>query len=269
MSAEIAEWLEQLGLGKYAELFIESEVDLDAARDLTEDDLKDLGLPLGPRKKLLRAIEQLCGQPDEGEEHPASTEVDPAAHPGDAERRHLTVMFCDLVGSTELATTLDPEDMHALLSAFQETCGRIASEHGGHVAKLLGDGLLIYFGYPKAHEDDGEQAVRSALEIVEAVQQIETPDQRRLQSRVGIASGVVVIGEILSGGGSDLAAVSGSVPHLAARLESAAAPNSVLIAQSTRQLIGRLFNLEQEQALDLKGFCPAPSVCTTDLAVLY
>ena len=254
MADEIADWLEQLGLGKYSQQFIDNEVDLDAARDLTEDDLKDLGLPLGPRKKLLRAIVQIPEQPDEADEHPAAVEVDSTDHAGDAERRHLTVMFCDLVGSTEHATTLDPEDMHALLSAFQETCGRIASEHGGHVAKLLGDGLLIYFGYPKAHEDDGEQAVRSALQIVEAVQQIETPDQHPLQSRVGIASGVVVIGEILSGGGGDLAAVSGSVPHLAARLESAASPNSVLISQSTRQLVGQLFELEQKDALDLKGF---------------
>jgi len=207
MSIDINEWLEQLRLGKYTDLFAENEIDFDAARDLSEEDLKELGIPMGPRKKLMRALAETSeagNNKDETAAKAASSTVSAPVSTVDAERRHMTVMFCDLVGSTKYATGLDPEDMHALLRTFQETTGKIADDHGGYVASLLGDGLLVFFGYPQAREDDAEQAVRVGLEIVDDVRRIETPLGGSLQSRIGLASGIVVIGEITSGGGGTL-----------------------------------------------------------------
>ena len=182
----------------------------------------------------------------------ATTSSAPSASPEDrAERRQVTVMFSDLVGSTALSARMDPEDLREVISAYQKCVAETVQRFGGFVAKYMGDGVLIYFGYPQAHEDDAERAVRAGLELVAAVGALKT--HAPLQTRVGIATGLVVVGDLIGSGASQEQAIVGETPNLAARLQGVAEPNSVVIAESTRKLVGNLFELEDLGAQDLKG----------------
>src|ERR1700736_4214158 len=189
----IAEWLASIGLGEYAQRFSENAIDLSVVRDLTEQDLKDLGVLLGHRRKMLRAIAELKG--DVLRTSQAGTK--PVPREG-AERRHLTVMFCDLVASTALSARLDPEDLREIIGRYHACVAQTVARFDGFVAKYMGDGVLVYFGYPDAHEDDAEQAVRAGLALIDAVGELQT--RERLQVRIGIATGLVVVGDLIGAG---------------------------------------------------------------------
>ncbi len=193
MVGDIREWLEGLGLGKYVEVFAENEIDLDFLPLLSEGDLNEIGLPMGPRKKLLAAIAELGPS--------APTLADPAMAAHEAERRQLTVMFVDLVGSTELSQRLDPEDLREVMRHYQDAVSGAVTRYEGYVAKFLGDGVLAYFGWPQAHEDQPERAVRAALDAITAVRGLSSDGGIRLQTRVGIATGLVVIGDLVGEAG--------------------------------------------------------------------
>jgi class 3 adenylate cyclase len=249
---QIADWLGKLGLGQYAQGFAENDINFTILSDLSDQDLKELGVSsLGHRRQLLRAIAELNIQtspPKLGTAAPAS--VAPEPH-DTAERRQVTVMFSDLVGSTALSARMDPEDLREVISAYQKCVAETVRRFGGFVAKYMGDGVLIYFGYPQAHEDDAERAVRAGLELIGAVAALKSNDP--LQTRVGIATGLVVVGDLIGAGASQEQAIVGETPNLAARLQSIAEPNSVVIAESTRKLVGGLFELEDLGTQDLKG----------------
>jgi class 3 adenylate cyclase len=248
---DVAAWLRDLGLERYEPTFRENEIDWDVLPELTESDLERLGLPLGPRKKLLKAIAALSTET-------AEVAIDAMPSPGtvtrEAERRQLTVLFCDLVGSTELARRLDPEDMGQVIRAYQGTCTETVECWGGHVAKYMGDGVLAYFGWPQAHEDDAERAVRAGLELADGIAKVDTPAGKTLAARIGIATGLVMVGELIGQGPSQEQTVVGETPNLAARLQSLAKPGSVVISQATRRLVGGVFELGDLGPLRLKGF---------------
>ncbi len=241
---EIADWLKTLGLSEYAARFAENRIDFSVLRDLTDQDLKDLGVVLGDRRKMLRAIAEL------GSAAPAAPEPAPVTQDS-AERRQVTVMFSDLVGSTALSARMDPEDLREVISAYQKCVAETVRRFGGFVAKYMGDGVLVYFGYPQAHEDDAERAVRAGLELVAAVARLKT--RASLQTRVGIATGLVVVGDLIGVGAAQEQAIVGETPNLAARLQGIAEPNMVVIAEGTRKLLGNLFELQDLGAKDLKG----------------
>jgi class 3 adenylate cyclase/tetratricopeptide (TPR) repeat protein/ABC-type transport system involved in cytochrome c biogenesis ATPase subunit len=245
---QIADWLEKLGLAEYAQRFADNAIDFSVIRDLTEQDLKDLGVPLGHRRKILRAIADL----DRVAPAPVQTATQPALR-DEAERRHLTVMICDLVGSTALSARLDPEDMRAVIDAYHAACARITRSYDGFLAEFRGDGILAYFGYPVAHEDDAERTVRAGLDIIAAVARLETLAAEPLAVRIGIATGVVVIGDLSREGALREHAVVGDTPNLAARLQALAAPGTVVVAASTRRLLGDLFHLRDLGRHEVKG----------------
>ena len=245
---QIADWLQKLGLGQYAQRFAENEIDVSVLPHLTDQDLKDIGVPLGPRRKILAAITAETGTTNATPEPAAS--IEPKAQ-DTAERRQVTVMFSDLVGSTALSARMDPEDLREVISAYQKCVAETVQRFGGFVAKYMGDGVLIYFGYPQAHEDDAERAVRAGLELVAAVGALKT--HAPLQTRVGIATGLVVVGDLIGSGASQEQAIVGETPNLAARLQGVAEPNSVVIAESTRKLVGNLFELEDLGAQGPQG----------------
>ena len=247
---DLGEWLRGLGLGQYELAFHENGVDDQVLPDLTEVDLEKLGVLLGHRKRLLKAIARLTSAG--GEPGPSVARTDPKPRDA-AERRQLTVMFCDLVGSTALAARLDPEDMREIIAAYHQCCARLIERNGGFVAKYMGDGVLAYFGYPLAHEHDAERAVRAGLAIVEAAAKLETAAGAPLQVRVGIATGIVVVGDLLGSGESQERGIVGDTPNLAARLQGIAEPDSVVIAEGTRRLLGDLFELADLGARALKG----------------
>ena len=232
-------------------MFRENAIDFSVLPDVTDQDLEKLGVLLGHRRKLLRAIANLETSaktaPDVGTV-PASADTSPR---DTAERRQVTVMFSDLVGSTALSVRMDPEDLREVISAYQRCVAETARRFGGFVAKYMGDGVLIYFGYPQAHEDDAERAVRAGLELVTAVSDLKT--HAALQTRVGIATGLVVVGDLIGSGASQEQAIVGETPNLAARLQGIAEPNSVVIAESTRKLVGNLFELDDLGPKELKG----------------
>ena len=254
---DIATWLRDLGLERYLEAFRANDVDADVLRALTADDLKELGVTsLGHRKKLLDAIAALAepaAVPGPADRALAAEADAPAARPREAERRQLTVLFCDLVGSTALSGELDPEEMGAVIRAYQNAVARETLRFEGHVAKFMGDGVLAYYGWPQAHEDDAERAVRAGLALVRAVAGIEDAG-RPLAARIGIATGLVVVGELVGEGEAQERAVVGETPNLAARLQALAEPGSVVISQATRRLVGRLFELTDLGPTRLKGF---------------
>src|SRR5499427_3135893 len=245
---DIANWLKAVGLGEYAQRFADNAIDLSVLRDLTEQDLKDLGILLGHRRKIRRAIAEL----DEVAPAPIETATEPALR-DEAERRHLTVMICDLVGSTALSARLDPEDMRAVIDAYHAACARITRTYDGFLAEFRGDGILAYFGYPRAHEDDAERTVRAGLDIITAVGRLETRAAEPLAVRIGIASGLVVIGDLSHEGALREHAVVGDTPHLAARLQTLAEPGTVVVAASTRRLLGDLFRLRDLGQHEVKG----------------
>jgi class 3 adenylate cyclase len=240
----IREWLDALGLGEYAAAFEAERITLDTLPHLTESNLKELGLPMGPRAKVLSAAK----------EGVASVPPPAEVAPRDAERRQITVMFCDLVGSTALSESLDPEELSGVMQAYRRACTDVIERYEGHVAQYLGDGVMIYFGWPVAHEDDAQRAVRAGLEIVDVIASLEAATA--LEVRVGIATGLVVVGE--SGAESELAV--GETPNVAARVQALADSGTVAIAQSTRHLVGGAFALEEMGAQALKGIGEAVTV---------
>ena len=249
----VTEWLESIGLSEYAQRFTENGVDLSVVRDLTDQDLKDLGVLLGHRRKLFRAIAEL----DDGRPGPTEIATEPR-RPGEAERRHLTVMFCDLVGSTALSAQLDPEDMRSLIAAYHSCIAEVIGRHQGKIARYTGDGVLVYFGYPQAHEDDAERAVRAALALVVAIANIRDVFAK-LQVRIGIATGTVVVTELMIERTPAEQAVVGETPNLAARLQTMADPGTVLICARTRHLTRGEFYYRDLAPVQLKGWLePVP-----------
>jgi len=246
-------WLRRLGLEQYETAFRENRIDDTVLPRLTAEDLKELGVEfVGDRRRLLDAIAAL--NVEAGAPTPALSDAPPAIDKGSkdtAERRQVTVMFSDLVGSTSLSARMDPEDLREVILAYQTCVADTVRRLGGFVAKYMGDGVLIYFGYPQAHEDDAERAVRAGLDLMAAVDDLKT--HATLQTRVGIATGLVVVGDLIGSGASQEKAVVGETPNLAARLQGIARPNSVVIAESTRKLVGNLFELKDLGGQDLKG----------------
>ena len=240
----------KLGMSVYAERFAENDIDFAVLADLTDQDLEKIGVTsLGHRRNLLRAIAELKVF-DKGPAAPSATSSTTSTK-SDAERRQVTVMFSDLVGSTALSARMDPEDLREVISAYQKCVAETVGRFGGFVAKYMGDGVLIYFGYPQAHEDDAERAVRAGLGLVADVGALKT--HAALQTRVGIATGLVVVGDLIGSGASREQAIVGETPNLAARLQGVAELNSVVIAESTRKLVGNLFEVDDLGAQDLKG----------------
>jgi class 3 adenylate cyclase/tetratricopeptide (TPR) repeat protein len=237
----IAEWLVEVGLEQYTDLFQREQIGLDLVPELTDADLVQLGLPLGPRKRLLKAASALG----------AAAASTPVAFPKQAERRQLTVMFCDLVGSTQLSQTVDPEALRELMTAYQRACTAVVERYAGHVAQYLGDGLMIYFGWPTAHEDDAERAVRASLEILVAIKEV--PASAPLRVRIGIATGPVVVGETGGGDASVPKVAVGETPNLAARLQALAQADQIVVGPTTHRLLGATFKCEDLGEHVLKG----------------
>ncbi len=242
---EIGAWLRELGLSQHEAAFVANAIDCDVLPDLTEADFEKIGIPLGDRKRLMRALSALPPGSSKG----ANT----ADNAQGAERRHLTVMICDLVGSTALTARLDPEDMGAVIDAYHAACARITLSYDGFLADFRGDGILAYFGYPRAHEDDAERTVRAALDIVAAVARLETRAAEPLAVRIGIATGIVVVGDRGGEGRLREHAVVGDAPNIAARVQTLVEPNTVVLANSTRRLLGDLFSLRDLGLHELKG----------------
>ncbi|MEH2513886.1 class 3 adenylate cyclase/predicted ATPase [Nitrobacteraceae bacterium AZCC 1564] len=246
---DIGEWLRSLGLQSYEQAFRDNGIDLEVLPRLTVDDLKEIGVQaVGHRRKILDAVALL------------TSDQTMARPPASVERRQLTVMFVDLVGSTDLSQRLDPEELREIMRAYQDTVAGEIARLEGHVAKFLGDGVLAYFGWPRASEDAAEQAVRAGLAVAAAVSGISAGAGPQLAARIGIATGVVVVGDLLGEGAAKEEAVSGETPNLAARLQQAAEPGTVVIADSTRRLVGDLFELVELGSRQLKGFAePVPA----------
>ncbi|APA88446.1 AAA family ATPase [Paraburkholderia sprentiae WSM5005] len=251
----IAEWLASLGLSEYVQVFAENGIDRSVLPDLTDQDLKDVGVLLGHRRKMLRAIAEL------GDSAIAISPSAAAPVPGDdADRRQLTVMFCDLAGSTALSTRLDPEDMRQVIGAYYRDCADIVTTAGGFIAKYLGDGVLAYFGYPRAQEDDAERAVRAGLTLVRSIGKLDSGTDESLRVRIGIATGVVVVGDLIGEGAALERSVVGETPNLAARLQTLAEPGTVVISTSTQRLTGGLFDYRDMGLATVKGMGEAVRV---------
>jgi class 3 adenylate cyclase/predicted ATPase len=245
VAMEIEAWLRSLGLEQYEPAFRANEIDAAVLPSLTADDLKDLGITLvGHRRRLLDAIATLGAADGRLASAPAVV--------SEAERRQLTVMFCDLVGSTPLSARYDPEDLREIVGAYHRCVADTVGRFAGFVAKYMGDGVLVYFGYPEAHEDDAERAVRAGLAVIDAVGRLAAPEP--LQARLGIASGLVVVGDLIGAGAAQERGVVGETPNLAARLQALAAPGTLIVAESTRRQIGGLFELEDLGPRALAGF---------------
>jgi class 3 adenylate cyclase len=253
-TTDLAEWLGRHGLDQYAQTFAENNIEFSVLPDLTENDLKKLGVSLGHRKKLLRAIEALTAARQPSGTTSAVSNVTvastPLVQPREAEFRQITVMFCDLVGSTQLSEKLDPEDLQKLLDVYRGKCSTAIGHYGGEVARYFGDGVMAFFGWPRAHEDDAVRAIHAALEIVSGVTKI--PGPVTLTCRVGVCSGAVVVGEIGDSGTWSMDAV-GETPNIAARLQTLAAANTILISESTRRLVSAAFDFQDLGLQELKG----------------
>jgi len=251
---ELKQFLEQHGLGKYTQELAENAIGLDVLPDLSDSDLKEIGLPLGDRKRLLMAALQL--------EEPARRKSELTTSPKtEAERRQLTVMFCDLVGSTALSHQLDPEDLRDVNRAYQDACKAAIERYEGFVARYMGDGVLVYFGYPQAHEDDAERAIHSGLSVIDAMNELNETFSDKLEIelgvRIGIATGLVVVGDLIGEGASQESAVVGQTPNLAARLQGMADTNKIVIASSTYDLAGGRFEYKDLGINEVKGL-PEP-----------
>lgn len=240
---QIADWLERLGLGQYAQRFAENGIDVGVLPDLKDEDFDRLDVLLGHRRKMQRAIAEL---------NQAGLIAEPVSQ-RDAERRHLTVMFCDLVGSTAISARLDPEDMWEVLRAYRAACATIIASYDGIVARFIGDGVLAYFGYPRAHEDDAERTVRAGLDIIAAIGKLAVRADEKVEVRIAIATGLVVVGDLVSAGVSEQQGMVGDAPNVAARLQSLAEPGAVVVAVSTRRLLGDLFTFRNLGHREVKG----------------
>src|SRR5262245_60226325 len=263
---DVGGWLRELGLGRYEPTFIENAIDTDVLPELTEDDLEKLGIPLGDRKRLFKAIRgMLADAPSALITSAVGEDVQSGQlRVGAAERRHLTVMICDLVGSTALSARLDPEDMSAVMDAYHAACARITRTYDGFLAEFRGDGILAYFGYPLAHEDDAERTVRAGLDIIAAVAQLDTRAAEPLAVRIGIATGLVVVGDLSREGALREHAVVGETPNLAARLQTLAEPGTIVVAASTRRLLGDLFRLRDLGRHEVKGIAEPVAAWAVD-----
>ncbi|MGI9520129.1 MAG: ATP-binding protein [Hyphomicrobiaceae bacterium] len=251
MAGDITTWLVSLGLERYADVFVENEIDLEALPHLSEDDLKEIGIALGSRRKLLAAIASL----DYLQSSASSEHVTAARRlASKAERRQLTVMFCDLVGSTELSRQLDPEELREVMRGYQDAVAGAVIPYGGHIAKYLGDGVLVLFGWPQAYEDQAECAVRASLDVVAAVRDAPVAQSKPLRVRIGIATGQVVVGDLIGERGREEEAVSGEAPNLAARLQQLAGAGQIVLSDTTKRLIGSMFTVEALGGHVLKGF---------------
>jgi class 3 adenylate cyclase/predicted ATPase len=269
---DIADWLRKLGLEQYEAAFRANEIDARVLPSLTSDDLKDLGVNLvGHRRRLLEAIAALRAirEPLAPSRPIASPTESPFPNPpqqaeegklaSGAERRQLTVMFCDLVGSTALSTRLDPEDLREIIGAYHRAVTEIVVRFDGLVSRYMGDGVLVYFGYPRAHEDDAERAVRAGLGVIDAVRSLDVKSVE-LKTRVGIATGLVVVGDLIGAGAAQEQSVVGETPNLAARLQTLAEPDAVVISAGTRRLIGSLFEYRDLGPVEVKGIAaPVPA----------
>ncbi len=263
MNDRVAEWLQGLGLDQYREVFQQNAITWDVLPEVNDDDLISLGVVLGHRKKILRAIAHLS-QSGEGDQAEPSASITAKAAESvltgrdQAERRQLTIMFCDLVGSTALAGQLDPEDLQTAIRRFLDTCSHAISRFNGYIAKYMGDGLLVYFGYPHAHEHDVERAVHAGLAVLDLVKSLprEYPAQRgfEIAARIGIATGHVIVGEVMGQETAKERSVFGETPNLAARLQALAAPNQLVVDSTTKRLVGSEFEFADRGACSLKGF---------------
>jgi class 3 adenylate cyclase len=259
---DLREWLRANNLDQYAAAFEANDIDLDILNELDERDLEQLGLSLGNRRRLLKAIAA-------GNAKPAPASSDKASLPGaesgsEAERRQVTVMFIDMVGSTALSAKLDPELLGGVIRRYQDAVAGVIGRYGGFVAKFMGDGVLAYFGFPRAFEDAAERAVRAAIGILSEVGAIDVPGGTRVQARIGIATGLVVVGEIIGTGTAQERTIVGETPNLAARLQALAGADCILVSESTQKLLGGLFELTRTGEHELKGFSrpvPAWQVC--------
>jgi class 3 adenylate cyclase len=244
MPDDLPLWLQRIGLEQCAETLAANDIDLDVLPDLSDEDLKELGLSLGHRRRLLRAIAELSSERSRSAPELPEANSDAGR---EAERRQLTVLFCDLVGSTELSGRHDPEDLRELLRRYHDAMTAVVQRYSGYVANYLGDGILAYFGWPRAEEDEAAQAVRAGLAAVAAAKELS------LHVHVGIASGTVVVGDLDGAGRRQAGAVAGETPNLAARLEALAGPDQVVIGGLTRHLIGAAFILDDLGPQGLKG----------------
>jgi class 3 adenylate cyclase len=250
---DIGGWLRSLGLERYEAAFRDNEINEDVLPKVTAEDLKDMGIGIvGHRRVLLEAIAALQATGTTTEPPPQGVSTPPSTAQDTAERRQVTVMFSDLVGSTALSGCMDPEDLREVISAYQKCVAEIVHRFGGFVAKYMGDGVLVYFGYPQAHEDDAERAVRAGLELIQAVGGLKS--HAPLQTRVGIASGLVVVGELIGSGEAQERGIVGETPNVAARLQALAEPDAIVVAENTRRQIGTLFELMDLGPQQLKGF---------------
>jgi class 3 adenylate cyclase/tetratricopeptide (TPR) repeat protein len=251
--SDLRDWLRSNKFEQYADAFEANDIDLDILPELSERDLEQLGLSLGNRRRLLKAIAE------RGVAKAKLSDAEVADASGDAERRQVTVLFCDMVGSTALSGTVDPELLGALIRRYQDAVAGAIGRFGGFVAKFMGDGVLAYFGFPRAFEDAAERAIRAAIDVLAELAGIELPDGTRVQARVGIATGLVVVGEIVGSGAAQERAIVGETPNLAARLQALAAPDTILVSEATQNLLGGLFELESTGEHELKGFArPVP-----------
>ena len=262
MHDRVSAWLESLGLGRYSEAFQHNAITRDVLPDLKESDLEALGVILGHRKTLLRAIAQLSPSAEGRGSGSLPLAVSPATPPvpperDQAERRQLTVMFCDLVDSTALSRRVDPEDLQEVIRRFLDACSHAIGRFNGYIAKYMGDGMLVYFGYPQAHEHDAERAVHAGLAILDTVKALNHDNPHPefgLAARIGIATGHVVVGELMGQDTAKERSVFGDTPNLAARLQALATPNQLVIDPVTKRLVGNAFDIADQGAVSLKGF---------------
>jgi len=253
--SDLRGWLRGHGLEQYADAFEANDIDLDILAELSERDLEQLGLSLGNRRRLLKAIAGAAATPT-----PSKPSAPEASESGDAERRQVTVLFADMVGSTALSGKVDPELLGGLIRRYQDAAAGAIGRYGGFVAKFMGDGVLAYFGFPRAFEDAAERAIRAAISIVAEAGEIELPDNTRVQTRIGIATGLVVVGEIIGTGTARERTIVGETPNLAARLQALAGPDTIIVSETTRNLLRGLFELEHTGEHELKGFSrPVPA----------
>jgi len=246
--SDLRGWLRNNKLEQYADAFEANDIDLDILAELSDRDLEQLGLSLSNRRRLLKAIADTSA---------AVPRPEPSDRSADAERRQVTVLFADMVGSTALSGKIDPELLGGLIRRYQDATAGAIGRYGCFVAKFMGDGVLAYFGFPSAFEGAAERAVRAAIGILAEVDGIELPDHSRVQTRIGIATGLVVVGEIIGTGTAQERTIVGETPNLAARLQALAGPNDILVSEATQNLLGGLFELERTGEHELKGFSRA------------